>query len=143
LLSGLKSTQSQLHQATGKYVPLAVKIAPDNDEQIIFEIAEALVQNEMDAVIATNTTLDRQTVQGHKYANEAGGLSGEVLCDKSLIVTRTLSEALSGKLPIIGVGGISSKQSAQARIDAGASLLQIYSSFIYQGPALLRELANV
>lgn len=142
LLSGLKENQINLHQASGKYVPLAVKIAPDNDDNTINEIAQALIQTEMDAVIATNTTLERKDVANHKYANEAGGLSGAVLTNKSLQVTKTLSAALDGKLPIIGVGGISCAEDAKLRYGAGASLLQVYSSFIYSGPKLIKELVN-
>lgn len=142
LLSGLKAAQTELHSATGKYVPLAVKIAPDNDEAALKEIANALIQTEMDGVIATNTTLDREPVANHKHAGEAGGLSGAVLTNKSLDVTKTLSKALAGKLPIIGVGGISCEEDAKLRYKAGATLLQVYSSFIYSGPKLIKELVN-
>lgn len=143
LLSGLKEAQQKLHKSTGKYVPLAVKIAPDNDDAAINDIAQALIKNEMDGVIATNTTLERDSVKGHVHAQEAGGLSGQVLCKKSAHVTELLARALKDKIPIISVGGISSKEDAKARIDAGASLVQIYTSFIYQGPSLIKEIANV
>jgi len=142
LLTSLKKEQTLLHQATGKYVPLAVKIAPDNSEQEISDIASALVDTGMDAVIATNTTLARDAVAGHKHANEMGGLSGAVLTAQSNNVCKTLSNALQGAIPIIGVGGITNKNDAKQRYEAGATLLQVYSSFIYQGPPLIKELLN-
>ena len=143
LLNDLKNEQTLLHKATGKYVPLTVKIAPDNTEAEIKDIANALLLTGMDGVIATNTTLARDKVTGHKHANEMGGLSGAVLTTQSNDVTQMLSKALNGAIPIIGVGGISNSQDAAQRYNAGASLLQVYSSFIYQGPPLLKELINV
>ncbi len=142
LLDGLRSETEKLKTANGKQVPLLVKIAPDLDQIAIEQIAHTLLETGMDGVIATNTTLDRESVAGHKHANEMGGLSGKVLCQKSEDVTRSLHQAIGGKIPIVGVGGISSASDAQARFDAGASLLQVYSSFIYQGPPLLKALLN-
>ncbi len=142
LLNGLKKAQLELQTASGKYVPLAVKIAPDNDADALNEIAAALVETGMDAVIATNTTIDRTMVKGHQHAQQAGGLSGAVLTDKSLYVTQVLNKTLNKRIPIIGVGGISNAKDAQHRYQAGASLLQVYSSFIYQGPTLIKELIN-
>lgn len=142
LLHRLKKEQTLLHQASGKYVPLAVKIAPDNSEQEIRDIASALVNTGMDAVIATNTTLARNAVASHKHASEMGGLSGAVLTSQSNKVCLTLTKALQGEMPIIGVGGISNKEDAKERYEAGATLLQVYSSFIYQGPPLIKELLN-
>lgn len=143
LLNGLKDAQSTLHKDTGKYVPLAVKIAPDNSQQDIADIAKALLTTGMDGVIATNTTLDRAAVAKHKHANETGGLSGSVLAQKSLQITELLAEQLKGRIPIIAVGGISTANDAKARLAAGASLLQIYTGFIYQGPKLIKELYHV
>jgi dihydroorotate dehydrogenase len=142
LLNDLKKEQEILQKATGKYVPLAVKIAPDNTQVEIEDIASALIETGMDAVIATNTTLARDKVAGHQYANEMGGLSGAVLTKQSNDVTKMLSNALNGAIPIIGVGGISNAKDATERYASGASLLQVYSSFIYQGPPLLKELIN-
>lgn len=142
LLGTLKKEQTLLHKDTGKYVPLAVKIAPDNSEQEIQDIANALVDTGMDAVIATNTTLAREAVAGHKYASEMGGLSGAVLTRQSNNVTQMLASTLKGEIPIIGVGGITNKDDAKQRYEAGATLLQVYSSFIYQGPTLIKELLN-
>jgi len=142
LLAGLKAEQTRLNEIHNKYVPLLVKIAPDLDEIAVEQIAKSLINTKMDGVIATNTTLDRSTVAGHKHANEAGGLSGAVLTERSLRITELLSTALQGQIPIVGVGGISSAKDAAQRIKAGATLIQVYSSFIYQGPALIKELIN-
>lgn len=142
LLVGLKKEQGILAEAHKKYVPLLVKIAPDLDELAIQQIAKSLIDTNMDGVIATNTTLDRQAVSGHKHEGEMGGLSGAVLTSKSLQVTQQLAHALQGRMPIIGVGGISNAQDAKNRTQAGAQLLQVYSAFIYKGPALIKELVN-
>lgn len=142
LLVGLKAAQETLCQTHGKYVPLFIKIAPDLDDEQIESIAQSLLNSKMDGVIATNTTLSRDSVQGLEHADEAGGLSGSVLTDMSLDVTRKLSKALDRAIPIIGVGGIDSAQTAKDRLAAGASLVQIYSSFIYQGPALVKQIVK-
>jgi dihydroorotate dehydrogenase len=143
LLLGLRQQAEKRSTANGKRVPLLVKIAPDLDQIAVEQIAYTLIETGMDGVIATNTTLDREAVKGHKHASEMGGLSGAVLTAKSECVTRQLHTALAGKLPIIGVGGISNAEDAKNRYDAGASLLQVYSSFIYQGPPLIKALAHV
>ncbi|WP_102795377.1 quinone-dependent dihydroorotate dehydrogenase [Bowmanella denitrificans] len=140
LLRGLKQRQQQLSEQHGKYVPVLVKIAPDLSDEEIVDIARSLVQTGMDGVIATNTTLDRKLVQGQQYANEAGGLSGSPLTQVSQNVVEKLSKALDGAMPIIGVGGIDSPHAAKVRIAAGSSLIQIYSSLIYQGPDLIKEI---
>lgn len=142
LLAGLKERQLALQIEHKKYVPILIKIAPDLSDDEVKSIASSLINSKMDGVIATNTTLDRERVQGHEYANEAGGLSGEVLADKSLAITKLLAQALDGKMPIIGVGGISNPHDVTSRIQAGATLVQVYSSFIYQGPQLIQELVN-
>lgn len=142
LLLGLKKEQTKLSEIHNKYVPVLVKIAPDLDEVAVEQIAKSLLNSEMDGVIATNTTLDRSSVVGHEFENEAGGLSGSVLTERSLQITSLLAKALNSKIPIIGVGGISNAQDAKKRFEAGASLLQVYSSFIYQGPKLIKELVN-
>jgi len=142
LLAGLKKRQLSLEIEHKKYVPILIKIAPDLGEDEVKSIAASLIHSKMDGVIATNTTLDREPVKGHEHAQEAGGLSGEVLTEKSLHLTKILAKALDGKMPIIGVGGISSPQDVKQRIAAGATLVQVYSSFIYQGPPLIKELVN-
>lgn len=142
LLTGLKTAQTSLADEHGKYVPVFIKIAPDLSEEEITSIAKSLIGAKMDGVIATNTTLARDRVQGYQHADETGGLSGAVLTDMSLQVTHMLAKALDGAMPIIGVGGIDSAEAAKERIAAGASLVQIYSAFIYQGPALINKIAS-
>lgn len=139
LLSTLKQTQTELADTHGRYVPLALKIAPDLDNSQLRQISDALVRHQIDAVIATNTTLARDRVQGSPHAAEQGGLSGAPLFEKSTEVVFQLAQLLQGAVPIIGVGGILSGQDACAKLDAGASLVQIYSGLIYRGPALVRE----
>ena len=142
LLVGLKAAQETLTQTHGKYVPLFIKIAPDLSDVEIDSIAASLINSKMDGVIATNTTLSRDAVTGLQHAEEMGGLSGSVMTDMSLEVTRKLNIALDRAIPIIGVGGIDSPEAAQARLDAGASLVQVYSAFIYQGPSLVKRIVN-
>ena len=142
LLSQLKSRQEQLADRHGKYVPMTLKIAPDLDDEQIAAIADALRRHRMDGVIATNTTLSREGVEGLPHADEAGGLSGAPVFRKSTEVLRKLSAALAGELPIIGVGGILSGADAAEKIRAGANLVQFYSGFIYRGPELVGEVAE-
>ncbi|TYK66770.1 quinone-dependent dihydroorotate dehydrogenase [Colwellia echini] len=142
LLSALKAEQKILTEQYGKYIPLAVKIAPDLNEEEVKSIAKSLIDNQIDGVIATNTTLSREGVEGLEFANEQGGLSGEPVKDKSTQVIKLLSAALDKKLPIIGVGGIASSADANEKILAGASLVQVYTGFIYQGPPLIKTIVN-
>ena len=142
LLATLKAEQKILADQHGQYVPIALKIAPDLDESQIIEIADLLKQHAFDGVIATNTTLDRDTVKGLPNAEEAGGLSGAPVRQKSTNVIQQLSKQLAGELPIIGVGGILSGADAAEKIAAGASLVQVYSGLIYKGPSLVREVCQ-
>jgi dihydroorotate dehydrogenase len=142
LLAGLKAAQETLTQANSKYVPMFIKIAPDLNGEEINSIAQSLITAKMDGVIATNTTLAREAVTGLNYAEEAGGLSGSVLTEQSLEVTRALAKALDGAMPIIGVGGIDGPEAAKERLAAGASLVQVYSAFIYQGPPLVKNIVD-
>ncbi|VVE11776.1 dihydroorotate dehydrogenase [Pandoraea capi] len=139
LLGKLKDKQRALSDRHGKYVPIALKIAPDLDDEQIKVIAGTLTRHGFDGVIATNTTLSREAVAGLPNANETGGLSGRPVFDASNRVIRALATELGGALPIIGVGGILSGADAQAKLDAGASLVQVYSGLIYRGPELVRE----
>ena len=139
LLSSLKAEQGVLAERHGRYVPIVLKIAPDLMAEQVVEIAALLRQHRFDGVIATNTTLSREGVEGLSNAAETGGLSGAPVRDKSTAVIRHLAAALQGEMPIIGVGGILSGEDAQEKIDAGASLVQLYSGLIYRGPALVRE----
>jgi len=140
LLSALKQEQHILATQHGKYVPLVVKIAPDLTETEISHIARLLQEFALDGVIATNTTLDRSLVSQHPLAGETGGLSGLPVREKSTAVVKILAAELQGKLPIIAAGGIFSAADAQEKLAAGASLVQIYSGLIYQGPQLLADI---
>ncbi len=141
LLSQLKQAQHRLADKHKRYVPIALKIAPDVDGDQVKSIAGALLQHKMDAVIATNTTITRDAVKGLPHAEETGGLSGAPVFEMSNTVIRALKAELGDALPIIGVGGILSGENAQAKITAGASLVQLYSGLIYRGPALVKECA--
>jgi dihydroorotate dehydrogenase len=139
LLSAIKLRQSELAQQHGRYVPVALKIAPDLDDAQVAAIAALLMMHRIDAVIATNTTIARDAVAGLPNAEEAGGLSGAPVRAASTRVIRELARHLAGEVPIIGVGGILSGDDAREKIDAGASLVQLYSGLIYRGPELVRE----
>jgi dihydroorotate dehydrogenase len=141
LLSQLKTEQEKLAQLHGKYVPLAVKIAPDLDAEQIKSIAALLIKHRIDGVIATNTTLSREGVEGLPHGNEAGGLSGAPVREKSTAVIRQLAAELHGALPIIGVGGILTGADAVEKMQAGAALVQVYSGMIYRGQELVTECA--
>ena len=142
LLAQLKDAQSRLADQHKRYVPITLKIAPDIDAEQVSNIAGALVRHKIDGVIATNTTLSRSAVEGMAHGAEAGGLSGAPVFELSNIVIRALKAELGGALPIIGVGGIMKGADARAKIDAGASLVQLYSGLIYAGPALVRDCAR-
>jgi dihydroorotate dehydrogenase len=139
LLATLKAEQNILAQVHGKYVPVALKIAPDLSSEQVEEIAGLLMQHRIDGVIATNTTLARVAVAGLAHADEAGGLSGTPVKDSSTRVIRTLAASLQNSLPIIGVGGILTGEDAREKIAAGASLVQLYSGLIYKGPQLIKD----
>lgn len=139
LLSALDEERAVLQLQYQRYVPIAVKIAPDLDESQILAISNAIKQSRMDAVIATNTTISRVAVSGLPHGTEAGGLSGAPVRGMSTQVIRSLREHLDG-LPIIGVGGIFSAEDANEKLHAGANLLQLYSGFIYRGPGLIKEI---
>ncbi|MGB7800288.1 quinone-dependent dihydroorotate dehydrogenase [Buttiauxella sp.] len=142
LLAAIKNKQQALQELHHKYVPVAVKIAPDLSEEELIQVADSLVRHNIDGVIATNTTLDRSLVQGMKYCDEMGGLSGRPVQLKSTEIIRRLSQELNGRLPIIGVGGIDSVIAAREKMAAGASLVQIYSGFIFKGPPLIKEIVS-
>lgn len=142
LLAAIKAEQGRLAREHGRYVPIAIKFAPDMTDDEIRLVAGSLLRHGLDAVIATNTTLDRDAVAGEPFANEAGGLSGRPLTQKSTHVIRVLYSELGETLPIIGVGGISSAQDALEKLNAGAKLVQVYSGFIYQGPGLIGKIVE-
>lgn len=142
LLAALKQQQKDCHQQTNRYVPMAVKVAPDLTSDEVIELAETFSQFDIDAVIATNTTMDREKVTGLKHADEAGGLSGQPVFEQATEIVRQFRQALPDNIPIIAAGGIMSGQDAAAKIRAGASLVQIYSGFIYQGPDLISDIVK-
>ena len=142
LLATLKLEQLKLAGTHGRYVPVALKIAPDLAQSQVNEIADLLMQHNIDGVIATNTTLARDMVQGMAHAEETGGLSGAPVREKSTLVIQQLSQRLQGAVPIIGVGGILSGSDAVEKIAAGADLVQVYSGLIYKGPKLVHEVCS-
>jgi dihydroorotate dehydrogenase len=142
LLQSLKQEQAKLADRQGKYVPVVLKIAPDLSLVQIHEIADLLMAHKIDGVIASNTTLSRDAVQGLKHADQAGGLSGAPVREKSTWVIHELAQRLQGSLPIIGVGGILSGDDALAKMAAGADLVQLYSGLIYQGPGLVHDVCR-
>lgn len=142
LLSSLKNRQAQLHTQHGKYVPLAVKIAPDLDAQQIDEIAQIVLQTEIDGVIATNTTIDKSALGASPLAQEQGGLSGAPVREKSNAVLSALVAQLGDKVPVIGAGGILSGSHAKEKLDLGATAVQVYSGMVYRGTDLVRECLN-
>ena len=143
LLTGINETRKSLQDHYQYDRPIALKISPDMDDDAIPVIADLLKKHQIDALIATNTTLDRSLVQGHRNAAEAGGLSGEALCLKSRQVLSQFHRELQDDIPIISVGGIITADEVQLRMQLGASLVQLYTGLIYQGPKLVREAAQV
>ncbi len=140
LLGSLKETQAQLEQKHQRYVPMAVKVAPDLELHEVEELAQTFSNHEIDAVITTNTTMSREGVEDFPNGEEAGGLSGRPVFEKSTEIVRQFKQALPENLPIIAAGGIMSGENAAEKLDAGASLVQIYSGFIYQGPKLVADI---
>jgi dihydroorotate dehydrogenase len=142
LISTLKEEQLKLQIEHGFYVPLAIKIAPDLNDDEIKHIARLLLEFEIDSVIATNTTIFRGAIAGHPLAQEAGGLSGAPVKAASTRVVRSLASELNDRVAIIAAGGILSAADAQEKINAGAKLVQVYSGLIYKGPQLVEDIVN-
>ncbi|OTG95138.1 dihydroorotate dehydrogenase (quinone) [Acinetobacter sp. ANC 4654] len=139
LLETLRKRQLELAEEHQHYVPLVLKVAPDLTAEDIEFIAKQLLQFKIDGLIVTNTTLSREGVENLKYADEAGGLSGAPVFEKSTACLAAFSKALDGQIPLIGVGGILSGEQALAKQNAGANLVQIYSGLIYTGPTLIKD----
>ncbi|MDP2560367.1 quinone-dependent dihydroorotate dehydrogenase [Psychrobium sp. 1_MG-2023] len=140
LLGSLKEKQAALAKIHQKHVPVLLKIAPDLTAEEVVQISDSLLRHKMEGVIATNTTLSREGVENSTYGSQAGGLSGRPVAQKSTQVVQLLNDELKGQCPIIGVGGIDSAAQAQQKFDAGASLVQVYTGFIYKGPELIKEI---
>lgn len=138
-IGALRGAQERLAAKHGRRKPMLLKIAPDLSESELDAMAEVLMAARIDGVICTNTTIDRSAVSGHRYANEAGGLSGKPVFGKSTEVLRGMAARLGSNTPLIGVGGISSGADAHAKLDAGARLVQFYTGMVYRGPALIGE----
>ena len=139
LLSALKDEQQALAQYYKKYVPLVIKIAPDLTETNVDNLAKLLLEHQIDGVIATNTTINHKSVEHLPNGGETGGLSGQPVFEQSTQVVRWLAKRLPKTVPIIACGGINSPKQARAKLNAGASAVQIYSGLIYQGPRLIRS----
>ena len=139
LLAALMERRDALAARHGATKPLLVKIAPDLDDAQIASIAALAVTHRVDGLIATNTTVGRDAVAGHPHASQAGGLSGRPLFGPSTRVLSKLAAEVQGRVPLVGVGGIMDGAGARAKIEAGASLVQIYTGFIYDGPQLIAQ----
>ena len=139
LLGAVMARRASLARRHGAVRPLLVKVAPDLDASQVEAIAAMALKHRIDGLIATNTTVSREGVSGHVHERQTGGLSGRPLMARSTEVLRQLSARLAGRVPLIGVGGILSGADARAKKQAGASLVQVYTGFIYRGPALIGE----
>ena len=142
LLACLKEEQLALQRAHQRYVPLVVKIAPDMNADAVEAVGRVLLAHEVDGVIATNTTVSREGVAGLNHGGEAGGLSGAPLTDRATEVVAQLHACVGEKMAIIASGGVMSFADAQAKLAAGAKLVQLYTGLIYRGPALIKELTE-
>jgi dihydroorotate dehydrogenase len=142
LLYGISQTRLELQDLHQVNRPIALKVAPDLDNKAIPGIADLLRKHNIDCLIANNTTLDRRQVSGHPLAEQAGGLSGDALTEKSRQVLSEFHRVLQDEIPIISVGGISSAAEAKERFERGAKLIQLYSGLIYRGPGLVADTLN-
>ncbi len=140
LLQGIKRSQQALADQHGSYVPVAVKISPDMAAEDIDSFCDAATHNHIDGIIAGNTTLTRNGTEGSRYTQETGGLSGQPLTERARATIARLAQRLQGEIPIIGCGGIGSGEDAAAHLQAGADLVQVYTGFIYHGPALINDI---
>jgi dihydroorotate dehydrogenase len=139
LLGRMRMKRNLLRDRHGRNVALAVKLAPDSSDEDLAQMADVARREHLDAVVATNTTVSRDAVKAFRHGAESGGLSGAPLRERSTQVVRVLAKALKGELPVIGVGGIFSGADAVEKLEAGASLVQLYSGLIYRGPELISE----
>lgn len=142
LLGRLAAKQTGLAEAAGDRVPVLVKLAPDLDSDQLRTAVDVIVDSGLDGIIATNTTISRDAVDGHYLASQEGGLSGATLTEMSTRIIAAIAEHLDGALPIIGVGGIMGPEDARAKLDAGATLIQVYTGMIYEGPRLVKTILH-
>lgn len=140
LVNGITERRKRLQEARdGKYVPIALKLAPDLENDDILRCVDTLIKYGIDAVIATNTTISRKKIEGLQYANETGGLSGAPLRARSTEVVRLIADHVKGEIPIIASGGVMTGDDAVEKIEAGAKLVQLFTGFIYKGPQLVAD----
>jgi dihydroorotate dehydrogenase len=139
LIRDMHEEQTKLAQQHGRHVPVLIKIAPDLEPAHLDALARVFIEEKLEGVIATNTTLARTHVEGLRHADERGGLSGAPLTQRATEVIARLCRSLDGAMPVIGVGGIMSPADAVEKIQAGAALVQLYTGFVYHGPQLIRE----
>lgn len=142
LISPLKKAQERLADEHGTYVPLVVKISPDLYDNELRSLCKVCMEQHVDGITCTNTTVSRDIVHGMMHANEWGGLSGQPLFHRSTRILKLVAEMVEHSIPLIGVGGISNAVQAREKIEAGASLVQIYSSLIYKGPHVIKEIVS-
>ncbi len=142
LLALMKSEQANLSSETGRYVPLVMKVSPDMSEAQIRDLARVFQDSQLDGLICTNTTTTREGVQDSPHACQSGGMSGKPLYDRANETLEAFAQELQGSIPIIGVGGITTPEDAVRKIKAGASLVQLYSGFVYNGPPLVHGAAQ-
>lgn len=142
LLEALKKEQIKLSEDTGLQMPIALKVAPDMGEQQIKDLSKVFLDGGLDGLVATNTTIDRSKIEGKKHWKEAGGLSGAPVTTKSTEIIAQFHAHLGKNIPIIGVGGIMNGQDALDKLDAGATIVQLYTGFIYKGPPLIKEIID-
>ena len=138
LLAGIKAEQQRLADETARRVPVVVKIAPDLDDAALYATLDSIAEAGMDGIIATNTTLDKSAVASHRYGGEQGGLSGAPLTAASTAIVKKIRAHLP-QMALIAAGGVMRAADMQAKLDAGADLVQIYSGLIYHGPQLVRD----
>lgn len=138
LLAGIKAEQQRLADETARRVPVVVKIAPDLDDAALYATLDTIAEANMDGIIATNTTLDKSAVASHRYGGEQGGLSGAPLTAASTAIVKKIRAHLP-QMALIAAGGVMRAADMQAKLDAGADLVQIYSGLIYHGPQLVRD----
>lgn len=140
LIAGIVARRQTLKDArNGKHVPIAVKLAPDLENDDILRCVDTLIAHDIDGVIATNTTIRRDALQGMPHRTEEGGLSGAPLRERSTEVVRLIADHVQGELPVIASGGVMTPQDAVEKMEAGAKLVQLYTGFIYSGPALIAD----
>ena len=142
LMNQLREEQLHLADQHHRYVPIVVKLSPDESDEALKRIADTIIQLGIDGIIATNTTCAREAVEDLPYGNEAGGLSGRPLLCRSTECLRVLKQVVGDEITLIGVGGIDSALTARQKLEAGATLVQLYSGLIYQGPGLVKRILD-